>query len=431
VRTLLALAVAASAALAWDWQFELVDTSGSRSDPQFTGSPDGVLHFCYFDGPHREHVVHSFYDSTWHREQPGMPQWPMDWDMDVGPHGEVGACVASASMEPRYEVWEKHGTAWTGDSVPFAVRDSVFLAFDTSGAPGVAFGPGFYQPYPYVYAHRTDSTWTAETALVSGSSRYLQHLVHTAENEPCLLVCRYEIAISYALEVYRKQGDSWPMTELVSGWRGGAAFKAWASRPDSGISVCFSYGDEQNPDQFCYGEPGRAPLVLEWVWVSTAAMALDELGRPHIAYVLGDSLVCVWQDDQLWHRSAVCGAAGLSLAGIAQSGYRPVIGFVDSLNHVWVARAVPSGIQERGVRNVPDVTPTATIVHAVLWLASATSRKPQAASWLLDVSGRKVLDLHPGANDVRALAAGVYFVCKGAGTREQVGDRVSKIVVTR
>jgi hypothetical protein len=42
-----------------------------------------------------------------------------------------------------------------------------------------------------------------------------------------------------------------------------------------------------------------------------------------------------------------------------------------------------------------------------------------------------VLDLHPGANDVRALAAGVYFVCEGAGRREQGGDRISKIVVTR
>jgi len=29
---------------------------------------------------------------------------------------------------------------------------------------------------------------------------------------------------------------------------------------------------------------------------------------------------------------------------------------------------------------------------------------------LLDISGRKVLDLKPGANDVRQLAPGVYFV---------------------
>jgi hypothetical protein len=354
-------------------------------------------------------------------------QWPVDWDMDVGPHAEVGVCLAS--IEPGYEVWEKHGSAWTADSVPFEVRDTVFLSFDTSGAPGVVFGPGSTLPFTYIYGHRADSTWAAETALVSGTSRYLQHFIHTTENEPCLFVYRYEIAMSFALELYIKRGDSWPMTELVRGGRGEAAFKAWASRPNSGISVCFSYGDEQNPDQFCYSEPGRAPLVLEWVWVSAAAMALDELGRPHIAYVPGDSLVCVWQDDQLWHRSAVCGAAGLSLAGIAQSGYRPVIGFVDSLNHVWVARAVPSGIQERGVRNVPDVAPTATIVHAMLWLASATSRKPQAASWLLDVSGRKVLDLHPGTNDVSGLAPGVYFV--RAVSREPLAVGCQKVVVTR
>ena len=29
---------------------------------------------------------------------------------------------------------------------------------------------------------------------------------------------------------------------------------------------------------------------------------------------------------------------------------------------------------------------------------------------LLDITGRKVLDLEPGVNDVRALAPGVYFV---------------------
>jgi len=50
-----------------------------------------------------------------------------------------------------------------------------------------------------------------------------------------------------------------------------------------------------------------------------------------------------------------------------------------------------------------------TIVRGVLFLPEATSRKPQAAS-LLDISGRKVLDLRPGANDVSRLSPGVYFV---------------------
>jgi len=50
---------------------------------------------------------------------------------------------------------------------------------------------------------------------------------------------------------------------------------------------------------------------------------------------------------------------------------------------------------------------------------------------LLDVSGRGVLDLHPGANDVRALppalAPGVYFV-RMAQAQAQA---LRKVVVTR
>jgi len=52
-----------------------------------------------------------------------------------------------------------------------------------------------------------------------------------------------------------------------------------------------------------------------------------------------------------------------------------------------------------------------------------TGTVPKAA--LLDISGRKVLDLHPGANSVRALAPGVYFV------REAQAQAIHKVVVAR
>jgi YVTN family beta-propeller protein len=70
----------------------------------------------------------------------------------------------------------------------------------------------------------------------------------------------------------------------------------------------------------------------------------------------------------------------------------------------------------------------ATMVRGVLLLPEATSRKPQAAS-LLDISGRKVLDLKPGANDVRALAPGVYFVREEQAQAQTRAIR--KVVVTR
>lgn len=51
--------------------------------------------------------------------------------------------------------------------------------------------------------------------------------------------------------------------------------------------------------------------------------------------------------------------------------------------------------------------------------------------FLLDISGRKVLDLHPGANDVRALAPGVYFL-RGPRTADGSPDAaVRRVVVTR
>jgi hypothetical protein len=39
---------------------------------------------------------------------------------------------------------------------------------------------------------------------------------------------------------------------------------------------------------------------------------------------------------------------------------------------------------------------------------------------LLDIAGRKVLDLVPGPNDIRRFAPGVYFVRLDAGTARQV-----------
>ncbi|HTW91232.1 MAG TPA: hypothetical protein VMH22_05935 [bacterium] len=50
-----------------------------------------------------------------------------------------------------------------------------------------------------------------------------------------------------------------------------------------------------------------------------------------------------------------------------------------------------------------------TVVRGVLMIADR-GQKTGDRSELLDIGGRKVLDLRPGANDVRAPAPGVYFV---------------------
>jgi hypothetical protein len=72
----------------------------------------------------------------------------------------------------------------------------------------------------------------------------------------------------------------------------------------------------------------------------------------------------------------------------------------------------------------------ATVVRDILFLPEAVSGEQLAVcAQLLDISGRKVLDLHPGANDVSRLSTGVYFVRSTFATRRST--LVTKVVVTR
>ena len=54
---------------------------------------------------------------------------------------------------------------------------------------------------------------------------------------------------------------------------------------------------------------------------------------------------------------------------------------------------------------------------------------PKAA--LLDISGRKVLYLKPGANDVSVLGPGVYFLRRNTDDGEVDTRPVTKVAVTR
>ena len=84
------------------------------------------------------------------------------------------------------------------------------------------------------------------------------------------------------------------------------------------------------------------------------------------------------------------------------------------------------GIEERVARPAVRTTKLPTIVRGVLMMEDR-QRKTEDRAELVDISGRKVMDLRPGANDVRALAPGVYFVRE---TQAQA-QAVRKVVVTR
>jgi hypothetical protein len=84
------------------------------------------------------------------------------------------------------------------------------------------------------------------------------------------------------------------------------------------------------------------------------------------------------------------------------------------------------GVEERAVGAGDDGAPS--VARGVLFM-EARGEKREARSELLDISGRKVLDLMPGANDVSRLSPGLYFV--RAVSRELSAVSCRKVVITR
>jgi len=96
-----------------------------------------------------------------------------------------------------------------------------------------------------------------------------------------------------------------------------------------------------------------------------------------------------------------------------------------SAYRLWGRLGDVPGIEEAGNQQAKRVAGGATIVRGVLLLSGRTS-----PSWLLDAAGRSVMELRPGANDVRTLAPGVYFVREAAGAKREASC-VTKVIVTR
>jgi len=86
----------------------------------------------------------------------------------------------------------------------------------------------------------------------------------------------------------------------------------------------------------------------------------------------------------------------------------------------------PYGIEEGTKSQVEMTKALPTVVRGVLLLPASSLRLHPSS--LFDMTGRAVMSLRPGANDVRGLAPGVYFVTEN-GARRTV--HASKVVLTR
>jgi DNA-binding beta-propeller fold protein YncE len=97
--------------------------------------------------------------------------------------------------------------------------------------------------------------------------------------------------------------------------------------------------------------------------------------------------------------------------------------FQATTSRLYVYRDELYGVADGSVAARPQRLPT--IVRGVLRFEPVNGDERQARGALLDVTGRRVMDLRPGRNDVRSLPAGVYFV------RQVVGNQTVKVVIQR
>jgi hypothetical protein len=104
--------------------------------------------------------------------------------------------------------------------------------------------------------------------------------------------------------------------------------------------------------------------------------------------------------------------------------------FSDMSYGVFTIDTVLSAVSEG--RSGPGIAARAlpTVIRGVLLLAEAASRRPQSAN-LLDVTGRNVMYMKPGANDVRGLPPGVYFLLVQPEAASPKTQEVQKIVIAR
>ena len=106
-----------------------------------------------------------------------------------------------------------------------------------------------------------------------------------------------------------------------------------------------------------------------------------------------------------------------------------------SRGEIWFSTNAPAAIAEQPTQPAITAQPSATVIRGVLFLpkmgTAPSGTVPVFGPSLLDASGRKVLDLRAGANDVRSLAPGVYFVRSGPSAASCQPSAVTKVVVTR
>ncbi len=152
----------------------------------------------------------------------------------------------------------------------------------------------------------------------------------------------------------------------------------------------------------------------------------------HGAFVTPDGVVfdtgaVLKQEGDQSHLALACGP-DTELLLVYQGWAGIVDGRMFNTDRIWGAvNPLPGAVEEGRQPVLQDSRPLATIVRGLLRVPASSAERGVPCA-LLDISGREVMNLQPGANDVRGLAPGVYFVQSSLDNRQTT---VTKVVLTK
>jgi hypothetical protein len=407
-----------SFASANQWQIEVADTSGSWTKLQLSTAPDGVVHLFYCGS---DLVLrHAYKDSLWHHETVDTFPSLAGWDMDIGSHNELGLALDFRNGSVGLLVRQDAG--WVMDSVPITAASwDAILSWDSAGNPAVAY---VKSKGVVGFAGRSDSGWVCDTITIDpAGSVYVRGLVQDAQDDPCVMVW-YNFNQGNVVLQYTRQDTSWfEQTVDAPTWRGSVQPKATARDPGGMAAVCDNWTDYYGSGGvgFRYATVNVKSSIEDSTQVQVAALAISATGERHVTYLdqnTNGPLKHARSAGDAWVKDTVFNGNIDLLGGIDLLNGLPIIAFYEPGAGICVAGILLPGISDR-----PLEVGRAAGQASVLNPRSLMVAEP---GFVLDLSGRNVLTLHPGTNDVRALAPGVYFVREA----QAQAQAVRKIVLT-
>jgi len=342
------------------------------------------------------------------QQYPSVACVPSTGDVDVAWYGSP-----DTGMYSQVFLKERHpATGWDSAlqvTSAAVIHDQVSVAAGADGDLAVVWiGKDFGNDYNQVYCRRRVGGAWQGVELVSdiplGLSQYSPCVAFDRQGAVHVVWHGRSMMNTYQ-QVFHRECDSvgWSGVDSVSGER--AYQQQYPSVACDAAGRCHVV--------WC-GQAGGTHMQLAYaqrdtdgIWSApTTLTGLDSgsVNYPSITCDAGSGIHIVWYDDHtgnqdVYYLHGVTPGAGVSESRPSHPAPRPYV--------------------------------SATVVRGVLVLGAVDSRQKTAyRAELLDAAGRAAQELHPGANDVRALTPGVYFV-REVVSGERIAVGVRKVVVAR